>query len=146
MKIGIVGHEAAKFTATQQQSARELIHALLSLDDCILVSGRCHLGGIDVWAEEIADALNREKQIYPPATRRWHNGYKPRNIQIAKHSDIVHVIVVAQLPDNYTGLRFLDGCYHCNAARPAHVKSGACWTANYAKTHFGKAAIWHILP
>ena len=58
MKVGIVGHEAAKFTPETEHAARQIIRTLLATPDAIVVSGACHLGGIDVWAEEIADAMD----------------------------------------------------------------------------------------
>lgn len=144
MRIGIIGHEAAKFTPETEQEARRIIRNLLAAVDphsSVVVSGACHLGGIDIWAEEAADALGREKLIFPPKTRAWATGYKPRNIQIAEASDVVHCIVVAALPASYTGMRF-DFCYHCNT--DAHVKSGGCWTAKYAEK-LGKPARWHVV-
>ena len=141
MVIGIVGHEATKFTSETEAAARELIQDLLAPDDSVLVSGHCHLGGIDIWAEEIAGKLGREGRIFSPKRLNWLDGYKPRNQQIAKASDIVHVIVVRTLPASYTGMRF-EGCYHCRTAD--HVKSGGCWTAKYAQ-RLGKSAEWHVV-
>jgi len=141
MHIGIIGHEAAKFTPETKQAAIQLIEGLVTHCDTV-VSGHCHLGGIDIWAEEVADSIGAAKLIFPPKARSWNDGYKPRNIQIAKASDIVHVIVVATLPSTYTGMRF-SSCYHCGTTD--HVKSGACWTARYAIRRFGKSAIWHII-
>lgn len=69
---------------------------------------------------------NREMIIYPPKTRDWLTGYKPRNLLIANKSDIVHCIVVKEYPSGYSGMRF-DCCYHCGTND--HVKSGGCWTA-----------------
>jgi len=135
-KIGIVGHEAKKFTPETEQRAREIIRSLLSPSD-VLVSGGCHLGGIDIWAEEEADALGIEKVVFLPATRAWEGGYKQRNLQIAGESDVVHCIVVAEYPVDYSGMRF-DYCYHCHTRD--HIKSGGCWTAKRAKK-----GVWHII-
>lgn len=129
MNIGIVGHEAAKFTALGERRARRIIRELLSAPDAVLVSGHCHLGGIDIWAEEVADAIGIPKLIYPPKKLTWEGGYKQRNLLIAKHSAIVHCIVVTKLPSAYTGMRFTS-CYHCNTQ--THIKSGGCWTAKRA--------------
>src|SRR3990172_1675336 len=135
-KIGIVGHEAKKFTPETEQRAREIIRSLLSPSD-VLVSGGCHLGGIDIWAEEEADALGIEKVVFLPATRAWEGGYKQRNLQIAGESDVVHCIVVAEYPVDYSGMRF-DYCYHCHTRD--HIKSGGCWTAKRAKKD-----VFHII-
>lgn len=136
--IGIVGHEAAKFTAETEQKARAIIREILSEPGVVLVSGHCHLGGIDIWAEEEAISLGFSQErmlIFPPKKLQWEGGYKQRNLQIAQHSQIVHCIVVTELPETYTGMRF-KSCYHCGTT--THVKSGGCWTAKRAP-----AAKWH---
>lgn len=150
MKIGIIGHEAAKFVPYTEQMARELIRQLLEPEGSVLVSGHCHLGGIDLWAEEVAKELGcfDPAFIFAPAEQSWAKGYKPRNIQIAETADVVHNIVVARYPETYAGMRFQDvetglpHCYHCQT--DAHVKSGGCWTAKHAQ-YLGKPAFWHVL-
>ena len=146
MKIGIVGHEAKKFGPQAEQEARATIRSILyeaavenftGLPEIIVVSGHCHLGGIDIWAGEEAANLGLETDIYPPKYLDWSRGYKPRNLLIAKNSDIVHCIVVDRLPRDYEGMRF-KSCYHCGT--DTHVKSGGCWTAKRAKK-----AVWHIV-
>lgn len=148
MKIGIVGHEAAKFTPAAEQQARQFIREIYDYYARIttslpltVVSGACHLGGIDIWAEEEADALGVQKEIYSPKTRDWTNGYKPRNIQIAKASDVLYCIVVDRLPEGYRGMHF-DSCYHCHTKE--HVKSGGCWTLKQAQLA-GKPTTWKVV-
>lgn len=121
--VGIVGHAADKFAPQTKSKALE---ELLSPDNVVLVSGHCHLGGIDIWAETIAKYLGRPSIIYPPKTLQWSTGYKPRNLLIARKSNIVHVIVVRDYPPHYCGMRF-GVCYHCGTSD--HIKSGGCWTA-----------------
>lgn len=150
MKIGIVGHEAKKFTPHTEAMAKELIKELLEPEGSVLISGHCHLGGIDIWAEEVAQSLEHYDPalIFPPKSQSWSSGYKPRNILIAENADVVHNIVIARYPPNYDGMRFEDDttglpyCYHCKT--DTHVKSGGCWTARYAQD-LGKHAHWHIL-
>ena len=141
MRVGIVGSEAAKFTPYTEAQAKDIIRSLLSRGD-VVVSGACHLGGIDVWAAEIGHELGLEVKEYPPKTHNWSSGYKPRNIQIARDSDIVCCITLARLPDTYHGMRF-PYCYHCKTSD--HVKSGGCWTAHYAQ-RLGKEAKWYVIP
>lgn len=129
MRVGIVGHEAAKFTNDGRIEAQDLIYKLL-MGASHFISGGCHLGGIDIWAETIADAMDIPKTVYLPKTQRWEGGYKQRNLQIANASDIVYCIVVNNYPFNYTGMRFKT-CYHCQT--DAHIKSGGCWTAKRAQ-------------
>lgn len=142
MIVGIVGSEAAKFTIiTEALAKRAILEILQKTEVTGLSSGACHLGGIDIWAEEICNILGKDKFIYPPQNFTWENGFKPRNIQIAEKSDIVYCITVDHLPKSYVGMRFLQ-CYHCKTN--AHVKSGGCWTAKYAKK-LGKKAEWIII-
>ena len=125
MNVGIVGHEAAKFTRHTEERARSIIRSILRPGD-VVISGHCHLGGVDIWAEEEAASLGLQTLIFPPKRHSWFEGYRPRNILIAQHSDIVHCIVVAVLPPAYQGMHFAS-CYHCHTN--THIKSGGCWTA-----------------
>lgn len=129
MKIGIVGAEGAKFTPRGEDEARLLIAMLLSTPNAILVSGGCHLGGIDIWAEECADRAGIQKIIYLPREHSWPH-YKYRNLQIATTADIVHCITVDRLPQSFKGMTF-HKCYHCD--KSDHIKSGGCWTMKKAK-------------
>jgi len=149
LNIGIVGNEAAKFTPITESAAKGIIYQLLDLDGIALVSGGCHLGGIDIWAEEEADRLHKPKFIHKPKHLRWRDGFKPRNILIAQDSITVANIVVSCYPPEYNGMRF-NQCYHCPPLSttyhgiPSHVKSGGCWTAHYARK-LGKTAVWYII-
>lgn len=130
MRIGIVGSEGKKFTSHGEEQARAIIRQLLAPREAIMVSGGCHLGGIDIWAEEEADALGRPKEVYLPKHRSWYDGYRERNLLIASRSDIVHCIAVDRLPSDFQGMTH-PNCYHCD--RDDHVKSGGCWTMKKAK-------------
>lgn len=145
---GIIGPESAKFTPETKAKACAIIAELLRPDDVGLVSGRCPLGGVDVWAEVCADRWGRRKRIFIPSCNTWTAGYAPRNRLIARASDVVHVIAIATYPDSYTYERF-PLCYHCvkdeaRAFGRDHVKGGACWTAR-AAMRLGKTAVWHIV-
>jgi hypothetical protein len=145
MIIGIVGSEAAKFTPETEAKAKDLIRRILTQPLIPAISGfssgHCHLGGIDIWTEEIGFELGLRPYIFPPRSQSWETGYKPRNIQIAETSDEVHNITLKRLPESYKGMKF-DFCYHCNTNE--HVKSGGCWTAKYAQ-RLKKKAFWHII-
>jgi len=130
--IGIVGSEAAKFTALGEIHAREKIRQEIELDEVTkVVSGGCHLGGVDIWAIEIAKVFDKETQVFLPEHLSWEY-YKKRNLQIVAASDLVVCVTVDRLPDNFSGMRF-DFCYHCGSRE--HVKSGGCWTMKQAKLH-----------
>lgn len=131
MILGIVGSEAAKFTKQTEEQARAAIsEALERYSATKVVSGACHLGGIDEWAIDEAQAVGLETENFPPLRRTWEGGYKQRNILIAQASDVVVCVTLQKLPDIYHGMKF-NLCYHCGT--DTHVKSGGCWTMKYAK-------------
>ena len=133
MIVGIVGHEASKFTAETEARARAYIRRVLSHKSTTgAVSGACPLGGIDIWTREEAHALGVPFTEYPPRVNNWSHGYKPRNLQIATTSDAVVCIAVRVLPESYTGMRFPAGCYHCGTPPDHHIKGGGCWTLKQA--------------
>ena len=142
MIVGIVGSEEAKFTTIGEDRAKAIITEILSqLGVTEVVSGKCHLGGIDIWTAQIGAALGLKVTEFPPATKSWETGYRPRNIQIARASDLVCCITVDRLPEGFTGMRF-KLCYHCRTAD--HVKSGGCWTMKEA-AHMGKQAKLYVV-
>src|SRR5678809_1063310 len=103
-RVAIVGAEEKKFTPKTKLAAERLIRRVLSVPDVVLVSGHCHLGGIDIWSEDIAEELHAfdSQFIYPPKVLNWPRGYRPRNIKIAKACEEIHNITVAV---SYTHLR-----------------------------------------
>lgn len=150
--VGIVGAEEAKFDGYHRLKAHTTIgEILMGHEQVQVVSGACPLGGVDVWAIEMAETLGHLTLEFPPAVHNWAEGFKPRNIHIAEASDILHVIVVKEYHPLYQGKHWFrpveqghyvemkPWCYHCK--RFGHVKSGACWTAKYAQK-LGKPAIW----
>jgi len=142
-RIAIIGHEAAKFTKETEAQARRVIRLILSAKDAHLVSGGCHIGGVDIYAEEEADSLGLDKTIHLPKKQAWSGGYKERNLKIATDCNEAHCIVVRELPSSYKGMTF-TGCYHCHDTQPPHIKSGGCWTVIRAGRQ-GKPTFWHII-
>ena len=131
MILGVVGCEAAKFTPQTEATARDVIARLIQrLHPERVVSGRCHLGGVDIYAVEESRAMGVDVTEFPPRVHSWQAGYMPRNIQIAEASDHVACITLKGLPPGYAGMRFRL-CYHCGTTE--HVKSGGCWTVKYAR-------------
>jgi hypothetical protein len=142
MKIGIVGSEAIKFNELTKIDAQEMINRLIMMPNVTeVVSGGCHLGGIDIWAAELGRKLHLKVTEFIPETLSWE-GYKKRNLQIASHSDIIYCITVDKLPDSYTGMKF-KLCYHCKTDK--HVKSGGCWTVKQA-IKMGKPGSVIVIP
>ena len=154
-KIAIVGAEESKFTPRAETRAKQIIADIIAKrlvghydnekDEPMVVSGHCHLGGVDIWAEDIAKLVGVKTQIFAPKQKNWSHGYKPRNIQIAKACNEIHNIVVDVLPPKWDGTAF-DVCYHCKRYKfdPFHVKSGGCWTAHFARA-LRKPAYWHVV-
>lgn len=151
MRIGIVGAEAAKFTPLMQSLARKIIRDILAKHSKpvpgvyaqspgYVVSGGCHLGGIDIWAVEEGKAAGWGIIEHLPVTRTWP-GFKARNEKIAQDSDELHVIVVRGYHKDYAGMRF-PSCYHCHTQ--SHIKSGGCWTGHFAK-RLGVRVVWHLI-
>lgn len=128
--VAIVGAEAAKFTLEGERATRELIRGYLLAYDFV-VSGRCHLGGVDIWAIEEASAAGVAWHEYPPKVLRWEDGFKPRNLQIARDPRVAHAVCIApqNYPDSYVGRRE-PSCHHCGTS--AHVNNGGCWTVKQA--------------
>lgn len=51
MTLGIVGSEQAKFTSETEAKARATIRTLIAqYQSSLVVSGGCHLGGVDLYA------------------------------------------------------------------------------------------------
>jgi hypothetical protein len=153
MKVGIIGHGQDKFTEFTEAHAKHAISSLLenyrdqtigANDEIVVVSGHSPVGGIDIWAEDIAATLGLGVDIKTPRQNRWEAeyGFKARNLDIARSSDVVYVIVVTEYPPNYEGRKF-SWCYHC-PGNSDHVKSGACWTARRA-IEMGKPAYWILI-
>lgn len=149
MKIGIVGHGDDKFTPKSKQKACDFIRSVLSdlyegeHHPPVLVSGHSPVGGIDIFAEEIAKEMGLPMDLKIPKQKVWdaEYGYKQRNLDIARDSDKVYVILVDKYPPGYKGMRF-DKCYHCH--KTDHVKSGGCWTGLQAQK-LGKQVQWVII-
>lgn len=163
MNIGIIGNGADKFTYYEMKeetfwpcsserakmSIREILTPLknnIPKDSLFLISGHSPMGGVDIWAEEMADELGIKKNIQAPQINRWEDeydweygeikkGFKSRNLDIALISDELYIIVANKYPKEYRGKRF-KMCYHDD--RTDHVKSGACWTGKRFKEFHNK--------
>lgn len=152
--IGIVGHGKDKFTPEGAKIARKKIDHIITeamnafgADDVIICSGHSPVGGVDIWAEDIATELHIQTRIYPSTSNAWDGpgGYKERNLKIAE-TDEVHVILVDKYPPHYHGRTF-PSCYHCDkhpGTVPTHVKSGGCWTG-WKAYDFGKPIFFHVV-
>lgn len=145
MRLGIVGHAQEKFTPSTEIAARKLIQlAVAELKPEAIVSGHSPMGGVDWYAEDEARSCSIPMLVFEPKVKQWDPpgayGFKARNLDIARHSDIVLVVVVKELPEGFRGKTFGLGCYHCRDRTPPHVKSGGCWTAWRCKDR-----MWEII-
>lgn len=118
-KVAIVGSEEQFWTPEQRTKVVKIIkriydgyvvYGLGTIDtkDIVLVSGGCPKGGVDIYAEIVADVLGIEKDIKYPEINQWEDkityddsrinppeiqlGYKSRNIEIAETCDILYCI------------------------------------------------------
>lgn len=141
MIVGIVGSEEAKFTDVGKIRAIAVIEKLIERPEVEeVVSGQCHLGGIDIWAIQIAFAHGKKITEFPPRRQSWEF-YRRRNLLIAERSHEVHCITVNVLPIHFMGMTF-PLCYHCGTRD--HVKSGGCWTMKKA-IEMGKVGELHVV-
>ncbi len=174
VKIAIVGPEESKWTEEQKAKAKAEISKIFfkwlkgyhfeeydysgfpgfktkyDFEDITLVSGHCPKGGIDLYAEEMADELGIQKEIYPAEVNQWEDvvnydkgfpkngiisisrmkGYKSRNIQIAEACNILYCIVPKRYVDAGPSAES-DYCKHCKEW--GHPTNGGCFTLEWTK-------------
>jgi len=114
MRIAIIGASKHKWKNPKKAEA-EVQRAVTSIlsgqdpDTTIFVSGGSPAGGVDIWAEKIADELKLKKRIFEPRGQAWHL-FMERNKKIAEFADVVYDIE----PEG-------------------RKRGGGTWTLNYAK-------------
>ena len=143
MKIAIVGAEENKWKKEQKEKAIQLIDALLNFavdgklflspfhftktntgyavegdtkkidNNIILISGHSPKGGVDIWAENIAEELGIKTEIYAPEVNQWEDII--RKIPFNKNEVEEHKI-------NTTELEF-NGYYYYQIYRQRGYKS-----------------------
>ena len=115
-KICVVGPEESKWKPEQIPKAKKTITDILMNHyteydnygqfepelEVILVSGHCPKGGVDIWAEEVADKLGIKNEIHAPEVNQWED--RITDIPFNKNEVKEHHIDI-------TGLRF-DGYYY----------------------------------
>jgi hypothetical protein len=163
VRLGIVGHAQEKFTPETERLARDaIIEAVVRHTPECIVSGRSPMGGVDLYAEDIAYQLRIPFLAHVPRVNSWHGdgdgpsdpiveeeywkarrewaGFRDRNLAIARGSDCVLCVVVSELPPGFSGGIAFRDCYHCRGRNPLHYKSGGCWTAWKCRRRE-----WHII-
>ena len=150
MNIAIIGHGKNKFDVRTRSKAYKIIRRILAdHPEATIISGHSPVGGIDIWAENMAKALGYKTLIFRPKQHIWEGpyGFRAQNIDIAENSNIIYVILVRDYPPDYHGKRF-DICYHCvqhpEREHGKHVKSGACWTG-WKGVELGKDVRWIVI-
>lgn len=112
LRVAIVGAEEASWPKGSDEVVKPIIVRILrKYPFLMLVSGGCPKGGVDIWAEEVADSMSIPKKIFKPEVHSWNHprGYKWRNQQIA--------IFCAELYD----------------IEPYGKRSGGTWTAEFVR-------------
>lgn len=140
MKIAIVGSDSRRWTPEGERQARDLIRFILGVTGVTeVISGACHLGGIDLWAAEIGRELGLKVTEFAAKVRAWngHSGFKARNQRIVDACDVAHCLAPNRLPDGSA-----EFCFHCGTG--AHSRSGGCWVAKHARLA-GKLAVVHVI-
>lgn len=131
MKIAIVGSEEAFWSPAWRTRVVKRIRDILRPFELVnstdhasitLVSGACPKGGVDIWAEIVADTLDVPKKIYPPTKPTWYY-YRKRNIQIAEDCDVLY----------------------CFDPKWRGSKTGGQWTYRYAKNELGKRVYLELI-
>ena len=90
MRLGIVGHAAEKFTEVTAKTALVAMgEAMFRHKATQVVSGGCHMGGVDIWAKGKAISLGVSVVEFVPTKRTWSGpgGYQERNLQIAEYCE-----------------------------------------------------------
>ena len=134
--LGFVGSEKKHWLLRQEKKARNFMRSLLlryiqryklgiELAPPIVCSGHCEEGGIDIWAEEIADELGLETKIFPAKGKGW-KFYRRRNLKIIKASSRIFDIE-PEVPQTYpkAELDEISGRWFRH--------SGGTWTVNEAR-------------
>ena len=117
--IVIVG--ASKIPIDKEQRARLLVEDIvndMSSADIVISGGAT---GVDSIAIECAIQAGTSYKVYKPLFQSW-KWFKKRNIAMAEISQMLYYLPIKDVDER---------CYHCNMN--GHRKSGACWTAMYAR-------------
>lgn len=111
--------------ATKLKVPKIAMSAYLDMTSVYVCSGGCRYGGVDIWAEVIADTLGYPKHIFEPTGDGW-NYYRRRNIKIAEDVDILYCFEPEW--EEYMGYekRYSAGDKFCR-------RSGGIWTMDHAR-------------
>ena len=138
MKLAIVGTSKVGYGDQTDRFIYEIRKIIMQYyeeygSNLTIVSGHSPKGGVDIFAESIAQSFKIKTDIYPAEVNQWGGknvnhkrlkGYKARNVQIAKGCNVL-----------YCFTRFNSdkrkGCYHCQNYK--HLRTGGCWTMKAAK-------------
>jgi hypothetical protein len=152
MKVAIVGPQEDKWLPYLKDRAKQVIEVILIQyqfeRDLTIVSGGCPLGGVDIWAVELAKQRGINTDVIKPDVNQWEDryateyenqyipvpilkGFKSRNIAIAKDCDVLYCIVPnAMIGFNVVSFNPKCFCKHCKVWK--HPTNGGCWTMKYA--------------
>ena len=112
IKIAIVGSREKYWKPEQRREVVKLIKSALfkhmssfygrhemiqDTTSITLISGGCPYGGVDVWAEVVADLYDIKKEIFYPEQNRSESFFD-RNIKIARECEIIYCFQPEQKP------------------------------------------------
>ena len=157
VNIAIVGSEEKYWTPELREIACKEIKKILINDDYLeyynnnpydviyptLISGGCPKGGIDIWAEIIADFIGLEKKIYYPEVKNWEDVCKSSKATDCVYAKKKNGLVICEAtlydcPDKRIGYktrneRIAQDCDVLYCIDPSSRKwSGGRWTMKRA--------------
>lgn len=125
MRLAVVGSQRFVYEHAEAY-VRGLVRATIERHrPDVVISGGAR--GTDTWAAEAAVKLGYTEDagtllIFRPTTRRWHDGFRPRNVRVA------------------------EACTHLLAVRCREAGTyGSGWTADYAES-IGRDVVRRLLP
>lgn len=121
-KVAIVG-TSIMLSESEERNIIEIVSNIIksSPRDATIISGGSL--GVDSIAIEVAEMLAYKTEVYKPETNDWE-GYKERNLWLARDCDELHCISVPV---------HKQPCYHHSGIPAPHEKTAGCWTLNKAK-------------
>ena len=122
MKVAIVG--TSKLTCEEEKRISKSlneIRSIISFLDTEIITGDAK--GVDSLVKIYFEKLGYNVKVYEAKEKKWdsENGFKDRNIRIAKDADYIFSIT--------THIKN-EKCYHCNEN---HQRTGGCYVLKYGR-------------
>lgn len=151
-RIAIVGSSESHWKPEQRTKAVKKIREILVYEtpkkidptgydgeykdrtDITLISGGCPKGGIDIWAEIVADTLGIGKEIFLPEVKHWSDSVVPTTLDKI-YPDGTHHYNTKRLKGYMSrNMQIANACDVLYCIDPVgRIGGGGFWTMNYAK-------------